>query len=183
MTSKELLQVISILMQYPSQENVQFIQFDLEEIVNDEVGITYYPEVLQHLRDFKKKTSPYSLEDLQDLYVRTFDFSEKTNLYLTYSKLKEEKERGRRLVELKQAYIKAGFIMDTEEMPDYFPLFIEFITIANEEVANHLIRQFETTILVLKNELQAINSPYTKLIEAYIALTKNGSILLNREVE
>ncbi len=183
MTNKELLQVISILMQYPSQENVQFIKNDLKEMMNESTFHEINQEVAEKLQDFIAFVDSKSIDDLQDQYVRTFDFNEKTNLYLTYSKLKEEKERGGRLVQLKQTYIKAGFVMDTEEMPDYFPLFVEFLTIAKEEVAMPLITQFEETIMNLKEELQALESPYTQLIEAYLSLTQNGLILFDREVE
>ncbi|MFV9510104.1 nitrate reductase molybdenum cofactor assembly chaperone [Tepidibacillus sp. LV47] len=161
MGNREILHLISILLQYPDPE---WFEADLERGINDLSDLN--PEIYEKLRSFFQFIRQTTIDKLQDLYVQTFDFNEKTNLYLTYSKMKEEKKRGVVLAELKQFYEQAGFIMETDELPDYFPLFLEFITVAKDEEIKKLLAAFLPAIETLKDELLAINSPYANLVEA-----------------
>ena len=42
----------------------------------------------------------YSLDDIQELYVQTFDFQKSATLYMTYFKFEDAKERGQMLAKL-----------------------------------------------------------------------------------
>lgn len=164
MENNELLHLISILLQYPDEEIVNMSLDGLAEVKNQ--------EVVTKIREFHSYLQVNSLDELTDSYVRTFDFSEKTNLYLTYSKLKDEKERGNILVKLKEIYRDEGFVLDSEELPDYFPLLLEFISVAKSDTVKSLVPQFIEPIEEIKDGLQSVNSPYTGLLEASLIIFK-----------
>lgn len=159
MENREVLQLTSVLLQYPNQEI-------LEAPINEFLKEIKDKELAEKLNDFYSYLTATSLDELTENYVRTFDFNDKTNLYLTYSKLKEERERGAILVKLKGIYEDEGFEMSSDELPDYLPLFLEFLSIASDETIIGLSPQFIVTIKALRNELEEIKSPYAKLIDA-----------------
>ncbi|KXG43858.1 nitrate reductase molybdenum cofactor assembly chaperone [Tepidibacillus decaturensis] len=165
MGNRELLHLISILLQYPDQE---WFETDLESEIA-EVS-EFNPKVYQQLKSFLTFLKETDSDELRNLYVQTFDFNEKTNLYLSYSKLKEERERGVVLVELKQFYEQAGLVMETEELPDYLPLFLEFIAIADQKDIAKLLPPFQPAIEKLRDELLEVDSPYANLVEASLTI-------------
>lgn len=107
-----------------------------------------------------------SEEELTETYVNTFDFNSASTLYLTYSNLGEERERGQVLVQLKELYDAIGFELVTEELPDYLPLVLEIYSVAPKEVVQTLSEDFRPGIEKLHEELVKSESPYAKLIEA-----------------
>lgn len=161
MENKSVLQLISILLHYPGEEIIAEADYSFK-LENEEVA--------KRINSFLNYLSNNTLEQLTQNYVHTFDFNEKTNLYLTYSKLKDEKERGNILVKLKEIYRDEGFEIESEELPDYYPLFLEFLSVASDETVKHLIEQFKESIEEINAELRNNNSPYTELIEATLLI-------------
>ena len=101
MENREIHQLISILLQYPEQDMIDTQFAEINSIANDEIKLK--------LKTFIDYLKGQSLAKLTEDYVNTFDFNEKANLYLTYSKLKDEKERGNILVKLKEIYRDEGY--------------------------------------------------------------------------
>ncbi len=66
--------------------------------------------------------------ELEVRYVATFDFNESAALYLTAHELGDSRRRGQALVELRALLRAAGFEESSEELPDYLPLLLEFLT-------------------------------------------------------
>ena len=161
MENKELLRLISRLLLYPQEEMLT-------------VNLSDYhfrnKETERRIMDFIAYLQSIPIAEQQKNYVNTFDFNEKTNLYLTYAKLKEEKDRGQVLLKLKQIYQNEGLLMESAELPDYLPLVLEFMAIAEEEISAQLFKQLQETIQTLRRELKAINSPYTGLIDSILII-------------
>lgn len=138
--------------------------------LEDEIKEIANPEVLKRMKQFSHYIEQHSIEELKENYVKTFDFDEKTNLYLTYSKMQDERERGKILVELKGFYENEGLIMKENELPDYMPLFVEFVSVADGEIVKKLINTLRSPISLLNEELVKINSPYANLVEACLII-------------
>ena len=68
-----------------------------------------------------------SLDDIQQVYTQTFDFDRDTNLYMTYFKFEDQKERGQMLAKLKVLYEMFGLKMPDNELSDFLPLMLEFL--------------------------------------------------------
>ena len=152
--------LISVLLQYPSED---WLQLDELQGALAEIGAVAATEPILRFIDEVKH---FTLDDLSELYVNTFDFNAKTSLYLTYSELGEEKERGEKLVQLKAIYETVGMEADETELPDYLPMFLEFLSLAPTELARNLLQQYRPAIEQLAAELRSIDSPYWRLMEA-----------------
>jgi nitrate reductase delta subunit len=99
-------------------------------------------------------------------YISLFDFGKKTNLYLTYAKNGEQRQRGIELLALKNVYQKAGFQMTDRELPDYLPLFLEFLSAAEPVPAAFLVKQYFSAIESLFNRLKEEQSAYSLILNS-----------------
>lgn len=98
-------------------------------------------------------------------YVRTFDFDRKSNLYLTYARHGDERERAAALLELKGRYAAAGFQLESGELPDYLPLVLEFAAAAPWEAAEDILAGEAEAIRSIGLELKESGSPYADLFD------------------
>lgn len=158
--SQYVFQLLSLLLQYPEAESVNISE--LREAAEDiEILI-----VKENIESFLAEIEHKSLDELCQMYVNTFDFNQKVALYLTYSAAGEEQERGQILVELKAAYEKAGFELASSELPDYLPLFLEFVAVTSEKQGQAMMKQYLPVIQNLGTELDKDQSPYRWLFQA-----------------
>lgn len=158
--SQLLFLFVSLLLHYPDEEVMETGELRqlIEELPNS--------EAVALLLQFIDYLESESFEDLAQNYVNTFDFNPKTNLYLTYSATGEERERGEILVRIKRFYSEAGFEVATDELPDYLPLILEFISVAPPEFSTKALKDFRGAIENLMTELEKNESPYACLLKA-----------------
>jgi nitrate reductase delta subunit len=158
MEKEELLLAIARLLDYPSEETKKLAELlPVEEIESEPLKET--------LENFLRYYRNRDLTELQKEYVKTFDFSKTTNLYLTYHRLGDKRERGSLLAELKGIYQKRGWEICSNELPDYLPLLLEF-TFKNLEEGLKLLSSYKREIEKITNALEEINSPYKELLKA-----------------
>src|SRR3546814_637451 len=81
------------------------------------------------------------LIDLQENYVATFDRRAAHSLHLFEHIHGESRDRGQALIDLRQEYINHGLLPDTNELPDYIPLFLEFLGQIPQDEAQALDRK------------------------------------------
>ncbi|HEX7057171.1 MAG TPA: nitrate reductase molybdenum cofactor assembly chaperone [Bacilli bacterium] len=108
-------------------------------------------------------------DDLEKLYVETFDFGKQTNLYLTYAEFGETKERGAALLGLQQQYEEAGFVLKGGELPDYLPVMLEFAAMADAEACARVFAPLLPALREILRGLAAGNSPYCAIFRAIVA--------------
>lgn len=95
-----------------------------------------------------------SLIELQELYVETFDYKEKTGLYLTSQELGDSRRRGTALIRLQKLIEELGFEPVGKELADYIPMLLELIAVAPET---------EETLKLERRLAYAINRIFTNL--------------------
>lgn len=154
--------LISKLLQYPELEWKQwFEEVNLaQEFQEQSVRLLF-----QKFGDYVKKTS---FDELCSNYVYTFDFYERTTLYLTFTVFKDNRDRGSVLVQLRQQMMELGMEFTSEELPDYLPLVLEFAAITPEKDAKKIVDLHLRSIRNLALELEGINSPYRFLLDLCI---------------
>ncbi|MCF8567512.1 nitrate reductase molybdenum cofactor assembly chaperone [Alicyclobacillus tolerans] len=69
-----------------------------------------------------------SQTQLEAEYVRTFDFSNATSLYLTSHELGDSRGRGPALIALRNLFHQYGYEEVSDELPDYVPMLLEFLS-------------------------------------------------------
>ncbi len=79
--------------------------------------------------------------ELEQAYVRAFDFVEAASLYLTAHEYGDDRKRGVALVELRRMLAAGGFEEAVGELPDHVPLLLEFLALSSAQGADRTPQQ------------------------------------------
>jgi nitrate reductase delta subunit len=110
-----------------------------------------------------------NLSDLQQLYVETFDNRRRHNLYLTYFAHGDTRRRGVALLRFKQAYLRAGFVLDDSELPDHLCVVLEFAATVDQHLGRRLLLDHRAGLELLRLALADADSPWLGAIQAVTA--------------
>ena len=160
MIKSKTYKIFSILLSYPTEE--------LKKSVDDMTDILKYDGLLSH-QDIKFINNLISfiknndLLYLQEYYVSIFDRKKDFSLYIFEHIHGDSRERGMAMVDLKDFYKKSDLSVLTNELPDYLPLFLEYMSLISENEAKSLIGEIVNIIAILSRKLNIINSDYSYL--------------------
>lgn len=151
---------VSVLLDYPGPDFA-------ERMAAVAASVDTLPEpVASQLREFLDHARSVSAADLERHYVATFDLKRKCCLYLSYYQSGDTRRRGHALVAFLDAYRRAGWEFDADELPDYLPAVLEFSARSESSVAAELIGAHRDGLEVLRAALEQQNSPYAALVRA-----------------
>ena len=108
-------------------------------------------------------------DELQRLYVETFDFSRRTSLDLTYYTHGDLRQRGLALLALRRRYDAAGLQLEGPELPDHLPVVLEFAAL-DPDAGSAVLAEFRPVIEIIRLALVRAASPYAGLVTALCAL-------------
>lgn len=113
------------------------------------------------------------LFDLQERYVLLFDRTRALSLHLFEHVHGESRDRGQAMVDLMALYERHGYGIAARELPDYLPMFLEFLSLlpANEAVA--LLGEPLHVIEVLRRRLAKRGSLYAAAFAALEAVARH----------
>ena len=118
------LKVLSLLLSYPTAE-LQDHAAELHDTLGREDLLT--GQARRALNPLLEQLGRGDLYDLQERYVLLFDRTRSLSLYLFEHVHGESRDRGQAMIDLKAQYEAAGLAMDTRELPDFLPLFLEYL--------------------------------------------------------
>lgn len=158
------LKIISLLLSYPSEELQQ--SGNLLRATLDQLSDLNEAQIVG-LKSLISSISDRDIYDVQEDYVLLFDRTRSLSLHLFEHVYGENRDRGQAMVDLKTMYDDAGFEIDTHEMPDYLPMFLEFLSTRSDEEARHLLGETLHIIAAIRQRLQKRGSLYAT---AFVAL-------------
>lgn len=109
------------------------------------------------------------LVSLQEAYVATFDLKRRCCLYLSYYLNGDTRRRGMALVAFKDVYRRAGIPLDSDELPDFLPVVLEFAAVGDPDAAEALLVAHRRGLEVLALALGDLRSPYRGVVDAVLA--------------
>ena len=110
------------------------------------------PQIREGVSAFFGYIAGLTLEKRQEEYVRIFDFSKNTNLYLSAHLFEDQKERSQELLRYKELFLAGGFDLQAE-LPDYLPAILEFCARADVQAARRLLQFCRSSIEALREKL------------------------------
>jgi len=152
----------SILLQHPEKD-----WFETNEL-KEEIALIENQLVKILFKQFQSYLESTTYLELCTGYAKTFDFSDKTTLYLTYPLFGENPDRGKALLKLKSEFYEAGLPIKREELPDYLPLILEFCSLVPTKPAQKMLLIHRRSIDNLLKELSLIESPYQMILQACV---------------
>ena len=110
------------------------------------------------------------LYDLQERYGLLFDRSKTLALHLFEHVHGESRDRGQAMVDLKAMYENAGLVIAANELPDYVPLLLEFLSTRPIVEARELLGQTAHILAALAERLGRRQSSYKAVFDALVAI-------------
>jgi nitrate reductase delta subunit len=108
--------------------------------------------------------------DLEEYWFGLFDGSMRHALHLFVHSYGESRDRGQAMVNLALTYRMNGFELNAAEMPDYLPLFLEFLSVIPEVHARRYLTEAIEIIEALRIRLDERDSTYAALLGALVTL-------------
>ena len=154
----------SALLAYPSSE--------LQAAIDQEI----LPQLAQHpdwnamLMPLLRYMADTDLIEVQENYVATFDRNPSHSLHLFEHLHGENRDRGEAMVNLLQEYQQQGFEPQGYELPDYLPLFLEFLSLQETEQATYLLNEAIHVIHYVAEKLHEHESKYASVLALVVSL-------------
>lgn len=185
-TDMRLLKVISVLMDYPSHE--LFTDDTLSEckaIVMNSRLIS--PQVRQEIADFIDDMVATGEMESQARYDSLFERGRSLSLWLFEHVHGESRDRGQAMVDLMAQYEEAGFEIGVKELPDYLPMYLEYLayqaTVTDDEMQiRQDIADVSHIVAVLAARLIDKNSQYVGLFKALLQVAGEPLTVIDDEL-
>lgn len=160
--------ILSLLLSYPDQELIENLDVLKNELIKERILGNKALKQLSDLFDWMGKNE---LLDIEEHYITHFERTSSLSLYLFEHIHGDSKERGQAMVDLSQHYRQYGFFSIPSELPDYLPLFLEFLSFIPMKEARSLLGETINILQALLERLTKRQSPYTAVLFALINLT------------
>ena len=163
---------LSALLCYPTQELVSRVP-ELRAVLHEEGLLAQATlEGLGRFLDYLAQTDVYELEEN---YVLLFDRSRSLALNLFEHVHGESRDRGQAMVDLKALYERHDLHIASGELPDFLPLFLEFLSILPLDEARAHLSEAAHIVSTLSERLEKRESRYAALLSAIAELAGDGA--------
>jgi nitrate reductase molybdenum cofactor assembly chaperone NarJ/NarW len=108
--------------------------------------------------------------EAQERYVALFDRNRSISLHLYEHVHGESRDRGQAMVQLREIYRLHGVEIAASELPDYLPLFLEFLSLLPINAAASLLAEAVPIVAALQQKLNQRGSSYAAVMAAVEAL-------------
>ena len=158
-----VFKVVSLLLSYPSEELLGAMP-EIRRAIDDAPLDRTAKAALGRLADDIGGRDVY---DAQERYVLLFDRTRSLSLHLFEHVHGESRDRGQAMVDLMAMYGEDGFEIDAKELPDYLPMFLEYLSMKPPAEAVRLLDETAHILAALGERLKKRQSVYAN---AFIAL-------------
>jgi nitrate reductase delta subunit len=161
--------VLSALLSYPTEEIKEAAPAFRAVLVEEDM---LPAKVRGALLDLIGQLQDRDLYDLQERYIMLFDRTRSLSLHLFEHIHGEGRDRGQAMVDLMAHYQLHGLEISARELPDFLPLFLEFLSILPLDEAREMLSQPCDVISALGQRLAKRESPYACVFSALEDLAK-----------
>ena len=161
------LVIVSRLLEYPDAALWQHQQEMLEALASSEKLVE---EDARKLGDFLRDLTARDVLDAQADYSELFDRGRATSLLLFEHVHGESRDRGQAMVDLMAQYERHGLELDSNELPDHLPLYLEYLAQLPEDEAIAGLKDVAPILGLLSARLQQRESRYAALFELLLKL-------------
>jgi nitrate reductase delta subunit len=158
---------LSALLDYPTPE-LQAAADEIDQALAEERALS--ASDLENVRAFTDRLRRTDIMDLQEYWIGLFDRSKRLALHLYEHSHGESRDRGQAMVNLALTYRMNGFELNASEMPDYLPLFLEFLSVIPEVHARRYLSDAVDIVEALRIRLDERDSTYAALLTALVGL-------------
>jgi len=159
--------VLSAILSYPTAELQNAVPEMLRAVVEERL-LPAAPH--RRLERLMTELMAGDLYDLQERYVLLFDRTRSLSLHMFEHVHGESRDRGQAMIDLKALYENGGLEVDAAELPDFVPLFLEFLSTRPRAEACDLLGQPAHIFAALAERLRKRRSNYEAAFRCLTAL-------------
>jgi nitrate reductase delta subunit len=174
----QILTVIARLMDYPCQA-VRDHQSDMAIAIGDAREIS--PAMRTELLNTLQQIYQIPLLDAEEGYCQLFEQGRSLSLLLFEHVHGESRDRGQAMVDLMAVYDSHGFVIDQRELPDYIPLFLEFLAHRPDMEAREWLADVSHILARLGARLLERESAYGHLFSALLMICGKSEVMAEEQ--
>ncbi len=161
--------ILGLLLSYPKVELITHLD-DLMQILELEKLLP--ARNLKKIKAFAGDLKTQDIYQSQETYVELFDRGRAHCLQLFEHIHGESRDRGQAMVNLADAYAEKDLYVASGQLPDYLPLFLEFLSLCPVDEAMDFLGDPITVIAAIGVKLKKRGAAYAVIFEALEALSK-----------
>ncbi len=162
-----VFKAFSALLSYPTEDMRQALPEIADAISRSPlVG----PRERAGLLDLIAEISQGDLFSAEERYVDLFDRGRALSLHLFEHLHGDSRDRGTAMVELKRLYTAAGFELSAQELPDFLPVVLEYLSCRDLAEARDLLADCAHILTSIARSLMARRSRYAAVLQALLVI-------------
>lgn len=157
---------LSALLSYPTMD-IKNSADEIRKAIFDEALAPNW--ALRQIDTLIEEYKTLDLYELQERYVFLFDRTRSLSLHLFEHVHGESRDRGQAMVDLKLLYAEGGLEIGSSELPDFLPLFLEYLSTRSDEESSMLVAESVSVLAALRERLEKRASSYVavfRMLEA-----------------
>jgi nitrate reductase delta subunit len=154
---------LAALLSYPTAA-LQGATAEIAAVLAEE-GLVDAPGLVA-IRAFLDEVATTDIYALQERYFALFDRSRTLSLHLFEHIHGESRDRGQAMADLITLYQEHGLEMVADELPDFLPLFLEFLSLLPEAEARTMLAEPAGILRALADRLAARHPGYRSVMAA-----------------
>lgn len=163
----QILKVISLLLDYPT-EQLLAARDELDQAIAASREIS--PQQRSALLELLELICDNDLMDGQEHYGALFGRGRALSLLLFEHVHGESRDRGQAMVDMLAQYEEAGFAIGVKELPDYIPLYLEFLSTREDLEAREGLADVSHLLALLATRLDERESAYASCFRALLQI-------------
>ncbi|WP_144820345.1 nitrate reductase molybdenum cofactor assembly chaperone [Marinobacter piscensis] len=164
----KLLKVLARILEYPSAE-LQASKDAMVAVVLEDSRLPQRNK--EQLLQCIDRLCDGNLLDLEEAYTGTFDRGRATSLLLFEHVHGESRDRGQAMVDLMEEYRANGLEIDARELPDYLPLFLEYLSTRPWDEIQNWLEDIHHILGLLGERLYQRESVYHVAMDTLLELS------------
>lgn len=160
---KQILKIAAYLLEYPDEAWRD--EFDEYRRAASELSTAQVRDVFKDYFDYVEQVGA---KEYEQQYVRRFDFSQNTNLYLTTHNRTDFGKQSTEMHEFKQLFLENGYDLQ-KELPDYLPALLELAATVERDAARKIFATARSKIELLRERFIEAKLPQVFLLDVVLS--------------
>lgn len=165
MKNYKTFKALGVFLCYPRKDWIEYCE-NLANLIVDEnvIGKQNGQQILQLAQTFAHD----DIFVLQEDYVDTFDRVRSLSLHLFEHVHGDSRDRGQAMIDLSDRYQEQKLSLKPGELPDYLPIFLEYLSSLDAEIALEELNDVAHILMAIGTKLKERASPYHIIFDALL---------------
>ncbi len=160
--------LISMLLDYPTEALRAFIKANRQKLELQQYLPTAQIQELEQLFNWLEQDDVLAV---QESWENTFDQGRQSSLLMYEHVHGESRDRGQAMVDLLHQYEADGFEFCGRELPDYLPVYLEYLSCLEAEPMQDGLRAVAPVLTRIGQQLNQVQSPYRVCFEWLLGMS------------